>query len=183
MDNTPLFDRNGKLLDGAALSAFADTLEPDRRQLFDDLVAAAHESEADDATAEACNSALHAAVRARDAAIAAVPKYSQHVLWLADVKHVPMKSDGGAFEAARAAESRLDQARLTARAAADAVRASRTRTATALSAWTAGGPKFTPEMQGATPPTRARNYRASFDHDDTHSRSHKGPTRQSKRRQ
>lgn len=127
----------------------AESLEPQRRKLFDDLVAAAHQSEADDATAEASNAALHAAVRARDAAIAACPKYSQHDLWLATVKNVPMKSDNGAFAAVRRCEAELEQARLTARAANDALRASRTRMATTLSAWTVGQPVLTPEAQGA----------------------------------
>ncbi len=151
MDNTPLFDKHGKLLDDATLATFGDTLEPDRRKLFDDLVAAAHESEADDATVEACNSALHAAVRTRDAAIAACPKHTHHELWLQTVKGIPMSDDRVFIEAVRTAEHDLDQVRLAVRAANDALRASRARLATALSAWTAttGGAKTQFELARA----------------------------------
>lgn len=151
MDNTPLFDKHGKLLDDAALDAFAETLEPQRRQLFDDLVAAARAGEADDATAEACASALHAAVRARDAAIAACPKHTHHELWLQTVKGIPMSDDRAFVEAVRTAENEVDQARVTARAAGEVVRASRATLATTLSAWTAGtgGPKSQFELSRA----------------------------------
>lgn len=83
------FDSKGRLRDDLDSIDISD-LPPERQDAWSALVAAAKECEAAESIAKAAQDAVSDAVRARDAAQAALPRITHHDLWLAEVKGIPL---------------------------------------------------------------------------------------------
>jgi hypothetical protein len=89
-ENPSPFTSRGTLRPAAELEAIAGNLEPQRLQLWNDLVAAARECEQAEAHAKDCSDATAAAVRAANEVRSAMPKFTHYDLWKEVVKGIPM---------------------------------------------------------------------------------------------